>query len=744
MTRPFFCSVCKIFPLAIIALSMAQPPMLQADTVTLGFDSDTQGFVNSGAAGGAVSFSSAIGGGSLHLTNPSGWVWRGQLDFGSGSSGVLHDLYAAIAQSGLNGGTLRFDLILTNPGVAGIGTGFSGVSYLVGFNQDPANGGGWDQVVAASVPAGSFPIGSTTTIPVQITLVQTTNTPVNGNDSVLSLRSDSSWYQIQLGNTANNVSSVEWYIDNLSVQPNTPAPPPPATNGAITLEAENGILVGNVYITTSTPGYSGSGYVSGFQTSTDVVQWNFTGTNGLYDLTIRFHSPSGPKGFDGLVNGFGFSGTFPQTNVFADFDAGLVELVAGANTLQIGGGWDYYDIDRVVLTPTNAPPPPLPVPATLSDPLATFAARCLMASLVADYGKHTWAGQHDASEIAFIQSTTGRRPVIVEGDFMDYSPSRVYYQGMPANYTESMIPLEGSAGHVLSFCWHWNAPTNLINTVGSEWWRGFYTFATTFDVAAALADTNSVEYSLILRDIDAIAVQLQKVASNNIPVLWRPLHEAEGGWFWWGAKGPDAFKALWRLLYSRLTTVHGLHNLIWVLASSDPNWYPGDDVVDVVGLDGYPDNLSDALYPQWQDLKTRLDGRKLITLSEFGGVPDIERMQRLGVWWSWFSPWGSSPSSTPTNTVIRIYQSPTVITLDEFNAVPPQFTPMPLFAGNSFSLSGTGPRGAAYRLQASSDLAVPLANWITLTNSTFTGGVFTFIDPAINLFPRRFYRVTVP
>src|SRR5664280_1501380 len=339
---------------------------------------------------------------------------------------------------------------------------------------------------------------------------------------------------------------------------------------------------------------------------------------------------------------------------------------------------------------------------------------------------------------------TGLRPVIVEGDFMDYSPSRVYYQGMPANYTESMIPLEGSAGHVLSFCWHWNAPTNLINTVDSEWWRGFYTFATTFDVAAALADTNSVEYSLILRDIDAIAVQLQKVASNNIPVLWRPLHAAEGGWFWWGAKGPDAFKALWRLLYSRLTTVHGLHNLIWVLASSDPNWYPGDDVVDVVGVDGYPDNLSDALYPQWQDLKTRLDGRKLITLSEFSGVPDIERMQRLGVWWSWFSPWGSSPSSTPTNTVIRIYQSPTVITLDEFNAVPPQFTPMPLFAGNSFSLSGTGPRGAAYRLQASSDLAVPLANWITLTNSTFTGGVFTFIDPAINLFPRRFYRVTVP
>ena len=43
--------------------------------------------------------------------------------------------------------------------------------------------------------------------------------------------------------------------------------------------------------------------------------------------------------------------------------------------------------------------------------------------------------------------------------------------------------------------------------------------------------------------MDAIALQLKKVASNNIPVLWRPLHEAAGGWFWWGAKGAEPFKA---------------------------------------------------------------------------------------------------------------------------------------------------------------------------------------------------------
>ena len=154
-------------------------------------------------------------------------------------------------------------------------------------------------------------------------------------------------------------------------------------------------------------------------------------------------------------------------------------------------------------------------------------------------------------------NTSGRKPLIISGDLIDYSPSRVQLQGMPANYTERMIA-EERFGQVQAMCWHWNAPTNLINLPGQEWWRAFYTDSTTFDIATALVNTNSTEYAMVLRDIDAIAVQLKKFSSNNIPVLWRPLHESEGGWFWWGAKGPEPFKQLWRLLYQRLTVYHGL------------------------------------------------------------------------------------------------------------------------------------------------------------------------------------------
>ena len=430
------------------------------------------------------------------------------------------------------------------------------------------------------------------------------------------------------------------------------------------------------------------------------------------------------------------------------FDAGLIQLVSGDNTIEIGGNWNWYEIDKVDLVPTATPPPPLPVPATLADTQATFAARMLMQALVTDYGKHTWSGQHDTLDLAYIQNTTGRKPAFVEGDFMDYSPSRVYYQGIPAHLTEDMMALE-NAGHILSFCWHWNAPTNLINTPDHEWWKGFQTFATTFDVQAALANTNSVKYSLILRDIDAIAVQLNKVASNNIPVLWRPLHEAEGGWFWWGAKGPEPFKQLWRLLFNRLTGYHGLHNLIWVYAISDPDllpgWYPGDDVVDVVGVDEDYCDVNDPLSPQWEMLKARFDGVKLLALTEFGGVPDIEKMQNtFGVWWAWFSPWSGEVPSMPTNTVVRIYQSPAVITLDELNAVPPRITGVARLGNGALQFMGTGPRGSTNRILTTTDLSLPMNSWSQINTGKFAGGVFTFTDAQLTNDPQRFYRVLKP
>ena len=135
--------------------------------------------------------------------------------------------------------------------------------------------------------------------------------------------------------------------------------------------------------------------------------------------------------------------------------------------------------------------------------------------------------------------------------------------------------------------WHWGAPVGLYDTEEHPWYSGFYTDATDFNIADALSDTTNANYTLLMQDIDSIAAELSKLQSAGAPVVFRPLHEAEGGWFWWGAQGPEPCKELYRILYDRLTNMHELNNLIWLWNSIDPEWYPGDDVVDMVSSDVY-------------------------------------------------------------------------------------------------------------------------------------------------------------
>lgn len=649
-----------ITPRHAIPVLLAITGLLRAET-TLDFSATNEGFTNTLAAGGSFARVTDTGAGSLRLVNPAGWVWRASANFNKTDSGKAGELARALGNAGQTGGFLHFDVILRPASAATGKTGsFAGVQYLVAIQQAiPGGASGWVQKVAYNRPASGFPPTAEISVPVTIPLKTWAETSTE-----LRIHPDSSYYQLQFGTNATGASQLEWHIDNVRVE--TPA----TQTGAIQLEAENGVLTG-VNVATAVSGFNGYGYVTGFDQPGDHVSWTFTAPAGVHRLLIRFRTPDGRKNFAGTVNGGGFSGFFPASDSYASFDAGLVELSAGTNTLTVGGEWNHYDIDSVTLFPETPAAPPSPGPGIPADPAASPTARALLTYINSNYGLKTYSGQEQIADIALIQSLSGKLPAILAGDLVDYSPSRVSYQPAPAGYTESMIT-KANEGHILSMCWHWNAPTGLLNSTEQPWWSGFYTEATTFDLAAVLAAPASPEYALLLSDIDAIAVQLLKLQQANIPVLWRPLHESEGAWFWWGAKGPDAFKQLWRLLFTRLTEHHGLHNLLWVLTSEDPAWYPGNDVVDIIGVDAYTVDRTDNLFARWEPLRTRFDGVKPIALTEFGGIPDIEKMQRLGVWWSWFCSWEGAemgPQSAPPATLQRIYQSGDVITRDEL--VPP-------------------------------------------------------------------------
>ncbi|KAF8460540.1 GH26 endo-beta-1,4-mannanase [Kalaharituber pfeilii] len=438
---------------------------------------------------------------------------------------------------------------------------------------------------------------------------------------------------------------------------------------AVVYEAENGALSGTT-IGTSVAGYSGTGYVEGFDTETDSLTFTVTSTSGgLYDLKIRYSAPYGSKYTRLSLNGGGGGEvSLPETTEWLDADAGQVLLNAGSNKITLINHWGWYLIDSLSVT-ESAPRPPHQVKNVLVNPAATSATKGLLSYLLSQSGTNILSGQQEISSITWLEQNVGKTPAIAGLDMIDYSPSRVE-RGTVGTSVEEAIAFEARRG-IVTFVWHWNAPTGLIDTAGKEWWRGFYTEATTFDVQAALAEGPSgANYQLLIRDIDAIATQLKRLQTANVPVLWRPLHEAEGGWFWWGAKGAEPCKQLWRIVYDRMTNYHKLNNLIWIWNSVDPAWYPGADVVDIVSYDSYPAAGDHGpVSTQFSRLVSLTNDTKLIAMSEVGSIPDPQLVFVYGLRWSWFCAWSgdfiSGGSHNSLTFLQYLYNHAKVITLDK-------------------------------------------------------------------------------
>lgn len=134
-----------------------------------------------------------------------------------------------------------------------------------------------------------------------------------------------------------------------------------------------------------------------------------------------------------------------------------------------------------------------------------------------------------------------------------------------------------------------------------------------------------------------MADYLKRFRDLKIPILWRPLHEAEGGWFWWGARGPEPCRKLYHLMYDRFTNIHRLDNLIWVWNSIDPEWYPGDDCVDIISCDIYVRD-DNPLKEQFDGL-SKLSENKMMALAECGVHPDADKMKEAGAMWLWSMAW---------------------------------------------------------------------------------------------------------
>jgi mannan endo-1,4-beta-mannosidase len=301
------------------------------------------------------------------------------------------------------------------------------------------------------------------------------------------------------------------------------------------------------------------------------------------------------------------------------------------------------------------------------DPNANSQARALLKFIQSQFGWHYLSGQQDITSFKWVQSQIGKTPAILGNDFINYSPAAVQ-NGASGTDVDTAISND-KAGVINTFCWHWIAPANLGKD-GQPWYSGFYTKATSFNLKNALAEgSNGANYKLLVRDIDAIAVQIKKLQDNGVPILFRPLHEPDGGWFWWGATDSASFKQLWNLIYTRLTSYHGLHNMVWVCNTDKSDWYPGNDKCDIVTVDIYA-NAGDH-NPQasaWQTLYGLSGGSRVLALAEVGVIPDPQQQLSQAIPWAYWVTWAgdfiSGGSSNSKQFLYNVYSDSNVATVD--------------------------------------------------------------------------------
>jgi mannan endo-1,4-beta-mannosidase len=413
-------------------------------------------------------------------------------------------------------------------------------------------------------------------------------------------------------------------------------------------EAETGTLTG-VNVSTAVGGYTGTGYVTNFDAGGDNLNINITvGSAGVYKLYVRYRSPFGDKTQDIYVNGVFFSNAvFTNTSSFVQIQTGTVVLNAGSNVIGIRNNWGYVDIDNIGIDVN--PPNVYNIVSNPINPNTNVKTKALYNLLRNQFTHCIFSGQTDTYWNNLV-AVSGKAPAVRGFDMQNYSPQNPWGNGGTAwlgwddGNVQNAIDWYNATGGIVEFHWHWFSPSG-----GSLQTSTFYTASTGFDVSRAIVPANQ-EYTDAIRDIDAIAVQLKRLETAGVPVLWRPLHEAGGGWFWWGAKGPAACLAFYDIIYNRLTTYHNINNLIWVWSTPEPTWYPGNSKVDILGYDSYPGAYNYTTQKSMFDqLYGIVGGQKLIALTENGPIPDIANCFSQDAPWSYFMSWDNLVTAQNTN-----------------------------------------------------------------------------------------------
>jgi mannan endo-1,4-beta-mannosidase len=284
-------------------------------------------------------------------------------------------------------------------------------------------------------------------------------------------------------------------------------------------------------------------------------------------------------------------------------------------------------------------------------PRAMPEAKALLKFFYSISGKYILSGQHNYPNVKYRNSDfaakyTGKTPIIFSTDWgFAKEGDKDSYLARP-DIVEQAKKLH-RLGSIIMLCWHavpptadepitfhppfgMNNPDSLASVQGQLLDRQFKDVLT----------PGTLLYKRWCAQVDSIAFYLKQLKKAHIPVLWRPYHEMNGSWFWWGGRsGENGTIALYRQIFNRLVKHHKLNNLIWVWSVDRPvrpemnyvDFYPGDKYFDIVALDVY---RNDFKQPYYDSLVVMAKGKPLI-LGEVGNPPSPEIMKNQLKWSSY-------------------------------------------------------------------------------------------------------------
>jgi mannan endo-1,4-beta-mannosidase len=206
-----------------------------------------------------------------------------------------------------------------------------------------------------------------------------------------------------------------------------------------------------------------------------------------------------------------------------------------------------------------------------------------------EYG-HGWAGDEDRSD---VKSVVGSHPAVVGVDFSGFSgrvPEAI--QKSKEEVRKTVINTYNRGG-VITVAWHFSNP---LSKGGFNWVDSVSVPAVRYIIPGGTAHQ---QYKEILRGIGDFAQSVRGIDGELVPLIFRPYHEFDGGWFWWGKPHctKEEFVSLWRFTVSYLRDSLNVHNFIYAFSPDNRfvteeqylDRYPGDEWVDMVGVDNYGD-----------------------------------------------------------------------------------------------------------------------------------------------------------